>query len=108
MKNIEKIVKNQKDGVTLSLFVISNSKRNIFPVCFNEWRKTIEIKVVSPAKNNKANLEVIKTISNFFNVSENNILIVSGEKSKDKTVLIKNVTKEMVIKKLMEKNNELR
>ena len=102
MKDIENAVKDQQNGVSLNLFVILNSNSTIFPAGYNEWRKTVEIKVCSPAKDNKANLEVIRTVADFFNVSIRDVLIVSGDKNKEKTILIKNISKKNVLKHLME------
>ena len=107
MKDIENAVKNQQNGVSLNLFVIPNSKKTVFPDGYNKWRKTIEIKVCSPAKDNKANLEVIKTIAGFFEISIRDILIVSGEKNKEKTILIKNISKKVVLKQILERLNGL-
>jgi len=107
MRDIEKAVKSKQDGAFLNLFVIPNSSSNFFPAGYNEWRKTVEIKVCSPAKDNKANIEVIKTVAEFFNVPINNVLIVSGGKNKEKTVLIKHIPKKDVLKKLMESLNGL-
>ena len=102
MKDIENAVKNQQDGVSLNLFVIPNSSSTIFPAGYNEWRKTVEIKVCSPAKDNKANLEVIKTLAGFFKISVRDVIIVSGEKNKEKTILIKNISKKNALKKILE------
>lgn len=107
MKDIEKAVKDQQDGVFLNLFVIPNSNNALFPAGYNEWRKTIEIRICSPAKDNKANMDVIKTLAGFFNKKIMDVLIVNGNKTKEKTVLIKNISKGDVVNKIKESLNEL-
>jgi len=107
MTDIEKAIKNQQDGTFLTLFVIANSSSTIFPAGYNEWRKTIEIKVCSPAKDNKVNIEVIKTIADFFDKKISDVLIISGNKTREKTVLIRNISKGDVINKLKVSMNGL-
>jgi len=47
--------------------------RLYFLAGYNQWRKCIEIKVHSEAKENKANNEVIETVAKFFRVLEKDI-----------------------------------
>jgi uncharacterized protein (TIGR00251 family) len=95
-------VNKRKDGITINLFITPNSKKRIFPSGINEWRKCIEIKVCSDAKENKANQEVIKTVADYFNKPINNVSIVSGEKSREKTLLIKDISIDFIINRLKE------
>jgi uncharacterized protein (TIGR00251 family) len=102
MDNFDDIVKKQSKGTTINVFVTPDSKKCVFPAGFNKWRKRIEIKVCSKAKDNQANLEVIKTVAEFFSKPVNNVYIVSGNKTKEKTVLIKDITENTTIKTLKE------
>ena len=101
------IIKKHKNGTTIDLFITVDSKKSIFPAGLNKWRKKIEIKVSAKAKNNQANLEVVKIIAEFFNKPIKNVFIISGKKSKEKTVLIKDLSVNTVSKKLMESLNGL-
>jgi hypothetical protein len=107
MDSLGEIIRKHGNGATLDLFITPNSKKNIFPAGLNKWRKRIEIKISSPAQDNKANKELIKTIANFFDKPIRDIHIVSGEKNREKTVLIKAVTVEYLTKKLKGSINEL-
>ena len=100
MDKYEGIVKKHKDGVTINLFITTDSKKTVFPVGFNEWRKCVEMNVCSPAQNNKANMEVLKTIAGFFNKPFSNVILVAGTKKREKTVLIKNCNINKIVKKL--------
>ncbi len=101
------IIKKHESGVTINLFVTPNAERCVFPVGYNKWRKRIEIKVCSSAKDNKANREIIKTIADHFKKSERKISIISGGKKREKTILIKDVSVDNVIKRLKESFNGL-
>jgi uncharacterized protein (TIGR00251 family) len=100
MNKIDDSIKKCKDGVFLYIFVTPNAKSDVFPAGFNPWRKRIEIKVTSEAKDNKANLGVIKTIAEYFCQSTKNIEVVSGQKNKEKTIFIKDILVDEVVKKL--------
>ena len=100
MDKYEGIVKKHKNGVTIDLFITPDSKKNIFPAGLNEWRKCVEMNVRSSAQDNKANMEVLKTITGFFEKPFVNVLLVSGAKKREKTVLIKNGSITEINKKL--------
>jgi len=101
------IIKKHESGVTINLFVTPNAEKCIFPAGYNKWRKRIEIKVCSSAKDNKANIEIIKTIADHFNKSYREISIILGEKKREKTILIEDVSVDSVIKRLKESFNGL-
>ncbi|MBN2066669.1 MAG: YggU family protein [Candidatus Thermoplasmatota archaeon] len=102
MAEVEDAVTQQDDGVHLNLFVTSGAKTTKFPAGFNSWRRRIEIKVEPPAKDNKANAEVLTTIASFFGVPERKVFIIQGEKRRTKTILLKEVSGTLVTQKLRE------
>ena len=101
------IIKKHESGVTINLFVTPNAKKCVFPAGYNKWRKRIEIKVCSSAKDNKANREIIKTIANHFKESDRKFSIISGGKKREKTILIKDVSIDKIKKSLKESLNGL-
>lgn len=100
MSKIEELVKKHKDGVTIDLFIKPDSKKNMFPVGFDEWRNCVEMNVKSSAQDNKANMDVLKTISGYFKTPLSNVLLVAGAKKREKTVLIKDANVNNLSKKL--------
>jgi uncharacterized protein (TIGR00251 family) len=82
--------------------VVPGSSQILFPAGYNQWRKCIEIKVRSEAKENKANNEVVETIAGFFKISPTNVILVSGQKSREKTVALKKVPIDTVCERLEE------
>jgi uncharacterized protein (TIGR00251 family) len=107
MSDLEKAVIKQKNGANLFLFITPNADISLFPAGFNNWRNRIEVKVTAKAKDNKANLEVVKIIAKFFNISIKNVSIIHGKKSRDKTVSLIDVSVNEVIKMLKESLNGL-
>jgi len=107
MDENEDIIKKHRNGVTIDLFVTPDSKKCVFPAGFNKWRKKIDVKVCAKAKDNLANLEVVKIVAEFFNKPIKNVYIISGNKTREKTVLIKDVSANTSAKKLKEALNGL-
>jgi len=107
MGQLEKTIKQHPDGAILNLFVTPGTHSIIFPAGFNKWRRCIEIKVKSPAKDNKANKDVIKTVADFFNMPIGEVFVVAGGKKKEKTVLLKGANTDFVCNKLRESLNGL-
>jgi uncharacterized protein (TIGR00251 family) len=102
MSLLDEIIKKHQDGAVLSVFVTPEARTVIFPAGLNKWRKCLEIKVKSPAVDNKANKDVIKTIADFFKKSVNDVFVVSGSKKREKSVLVKGVPIDFVYQKLKE------
>lgn len=102
MTSYKDAIKGAPQGVFLSLHVIPGSSQTVFPVSFNQWRNSLEIKVRSEAKENKANTEVLKTIAWFFQLPTKDVILVSGEKKREKTVYLKKISLEKVNEKLGE------
>lgn len=102
MSYLEEIVRKHQDGAILNLYVIPKAQANHFPAGYDKWRKRIIFKVTSNPKDNKANLDVIKISARFFDKPVKNICIVSGKKSREKTILIKQISVNDVIKMLKE------
>ena len=107
MNEFREAIRNHKDGAIISLFVTSGADRAIFPAGYNVWRKRLDIKVRSEAKENKANKDVIKTVAEYFNKSVANVYIISGEKSREKILLVKGISVDNAIKRLKESLNGL-
>ena len=102
MALLEEIIKKHRDGTVLSVFVTPEARNVVFPAGVNKWRKCLEIKVKSPAVDNRANKDVIKTVANFFEKPVNDVFVVSGGKKREKSVLVKGVSTDFVYQKLKE------
>jgi uncharacterized protein (TIGR00251 family) len=102
MTSFKDAIKSSKQGVILCVHVVPGSSQNQFPAGYNQWRKCIEIKVRSEAKDNKANNEVIKTITEFFKVPMKDVILMSGQNSREKTIFLGKISVDMVCSQLEE------
>ncbi len=87
-------VKESENGVLIDLTVSPNAKKTEI-VGYNEWRKSIEVKVSSPPKGGKANAELIRFLKDVFG---RDVKIVKGQTSTQKTILVEGIGKDEAIK----------
>ncbi len=60
----------------------------------------ISVNLRSPAREGKANKELIKRLSKFLGVSNSSVTIVAGHKNREKTLAITGVNKEEALRRL--------
>jgi uncharacterized protein (TIGR00251 family) len=107
MTSFKDAIKSSNQGVILCLHVVPGSSQVVFPAGYNQWRKCIEIKVRSEAKENKANNEVIETVAGFFRVPVKDVTLVSGQKSREKTIFLSKISVDRAYSQLEESFHEL-
>ncbi len=90
MSKIEDAVRETEEGVLISVHVSPGSKEVSFG--FDEWRKAVEVRIKSPAKEGKANRELLSIFKDLFGEAE----IVSGEKSRSKVLKVKGQKEDVV------------
>jgi len=100
MTSVSDAIKATHRGILLRLHVIPGSSETVFPARYDEWRKSIEIKVRSEAKDNKATTETVETVARFFKLPIKDVVLVTGEKSRQKTVCLMNISVDVVTAKL--------
>lgn len=79
----------KKEGVVISLFVQPNAPKSQI---IGEYNQLLKIKIKSPPVEGKANDEIIRFFSEIFGIAKNKIEILSGDKSKQKRVLVKGLS----------------
>lgn len=86
------MLKETKDGHILQLRISPNASKN--EIIKSE--DGIKIKITAQPVDGKANKALIEFLSKKFKVPKSYFEIIRGETSKDKTVLIKNVSSEKI------------
>jgi len=85
-----KLEKNQS-GYIVPLYVSAGSGSDAVR---GEHDGKVKIAVTAPPQNGKANKAICDLIADKLDISGRNVRIVSGQKSREKKVLIENVSKE--------------
>ncbi|NHJ12635.1 MAG: YggU family protein [Candidatus Thorarchaeota archaeon] len=84
------------DGVLVKILVRPRSKeRNLISELSDEY---LVLNIKSPAREGKANMELLKQLSKFLGVSTGDLVLVSGHKSREKTVKVIGFRKEQFMK----------
>lgn len=79
------MIKETKDGLTVQIKISPNASRN--EIVKDETG--IKIKLTAQPIEGKANKALIEFLSKQFKIAKTSIIILKGETSKDKTLLIK-------------------
>ena len=87
-------------GTFLRVLVKPNSKEKQLIAERND--DSISINLTSPAKEGKANIELVKRLSKLLRVSTSSIRLVAGHKSREKLLLIDVLSVEEVESKLIQ------
>ena len=77
------------DQVLLEIYVQPGTKHSEFA---GEHDGRLKIRIASPPVNGKANKEVCRFLAKSFALSKSCVTICRGEKSRQKTLLLKNIT----------------
>lgn len=97
-KVMTKAIWDTARGTLVRIIVRPNSKEREFIAEIGP--DSIIINLRSPAREGKANSELLKGLSKILKISSADIGLVAGQKSKDKTVLIVGISTEEVEERL--------
>ena len=102
--SLSEALKQDGDGVILSLEVSAGSRSTRFPAGYNEWRKAIQCQIHAPPAGGKANKEIIACIASYFSIPKSSVRIISGAASSSKKIRIEGIGLDDVIQVLELKN----
>jgi len=91
------IVSEKADGCILKCWIQPRSSRNAVVGIHGD---AIKIALTAPPVDGKANKELLKFLAKYFKLSKSSIQIVAGDSSRSKTILIVDIKKDVIIKKL--------
>ena len=86
------MIKQTKDGILVNLKIIPNSSKNEI-ITEQEF---IKVKVMAQPIENKANKALIEFLSKQFKLPKTSIVILKGETSKEKTLLLRTLDEEKI------------
>ena len=101
IEELASILQHSKDNSTNISFFVQPNSTIIGITGMDIWRTCLKISLVSPPTDGKANLELQKYISSIFELSVNEVSILSGHKSRKKIINV-NLSLDLVLTKLEE------
>jgi len=92
-------IENKDGEAILNIRVIPNAPFN----CIKEISgDRLKIKIKAVPEDKRANMELINYLAETFNTKKNNIEIIKGLKSREKTIKIKGVNYNIILQKIKE------
>jgi hypothetical protein len=85
-------------GTFLRVIVRPKSRERDFVVEISP--EVIVINLKSPAREGKANSELVKRLAKVLTISTSNIKLIAGRKSKEKTLLVEGLNPEEIVQRL--------
>ena len=82
-------IKNCQDGIIIECKVQPNSSQNCIKIINNK----LKVYLNAPAIDNKANIALVNFISKKWSLKKTDIVIIKGQTSKQKTILLKYINK---------------
>lgn len=86
------MIKEVKDGIIITLKISPNASKNEII----KEGAGLKVKIMAQPIDGKANKALIEFLSKQFKVPKSYFEIVKGETSKEKTILLKNITEEKI------------
>jgi uncharacterized protein (TIGR00251 family) len=83
-------IRETEDGIIIPAKIQPNSSKE---KVIGEYADKLKIAVTSPPVKGKANKAIVKALAKWLSIKTSDVQIVSGEKSKDKEILVRNITK---------------
>lgn len=96
----EKFIWENERGTFIKVIVRPNSRSKEF--VSEMTAEAVHLNLTGPAREGKANIELVKRMAKTLGVTTGSISIVAGHKSRDKTLLVAGMTREAAIQKLSE------
>jgi len=93
-------ISESENNVVLQLKVKPNSKKQ--EIAVDSIDKKITIFVKAPPDKGKANKELLKFMAKILEKTTSDISIVAGQTSRDKTIIVRNDSKQNVERKILE------
>ena len=86
-------IRKYKSGVAIDIEVSPNSKKEEIKG-YNQWRKRVIVAMKEKPEKFKVNRELISFFSSLFNVPQDSVCIISGEKNPHKTIYVEGVSED--------------
>ena len=101
--DIREAVKSHPLGCIISFEVVPGSSRLAVPSGFNPWRRSLEAHLTEEPSRGRANRQLTEELARVLRISELMVVVLSGQRSARKLLLVKGMTKDEAVLALTEK-----
>ncbi|TRZ68287.1 MAG: DUF167 domain-containing protein [Methanothrix sp.] len=100
---IGEAVGKHPEGVTIRFEVVPGASKLSIPSGFNPWRQSLEAKLTEMPTRGKANAQLTRELASILKIPGDRVVVIGGQKSSRKTVLVKGADVENVMACLAER-----
>ena len=100
----ERAIWESEKGTFLRVIVRPKSKERDLIAHFSDSEIIVNLR--SPAREGKANTELVKRFSKLLQISTSSISLAAGQKSREKTLLISEMAPDIIIQKIQGSIND--
>jgi uncharacterized protein (TIGR00251 family) len=100
MMSFEDAIRPASDGAIIDIEASPGAKETKVPAGYNQWRKRLLVKLKAPPERGRANVELIDALARLLNVPSVRIEITSGATDSRKSVKVRGMAREDIVKVL--------
>jgi uncharacterized protein (TIGR00251 family) len=93
-------VKPHPQGCVICFEIVPGSSRLKVPSGFNSWRRSMQAHLTEEPVRGRANRQLTAELARTLGISESKVEVLSGQRSARKTVLVRDMTREDVVRAL--------
>ncbi|MDD1677581.1 MAG: DUF167 domain-containing protein [Methanomicrobiales archaeon] len=97
MHTVQEAITEHPDGTVIAVLVTPGAKKSCLFSSYHQWRNALECEIQAPAQTGKANRELIQRCADRFSIPAKSISILTGERSSRKLILIRGISRELVL-----------
>lgn len=87
-------IKAHPQGCVISFEIVPGCSRLTVPSGYNPWRRSLEARLTEEPIKGRANRQLLEELARALGVSEQNVVVMSGQKSAKKSILVQGITKD--------------
>ena len=87
-------IKAHPQGCVISFEIVPGCSRLTVPSGYNPWRRSLEARLTEEPIKGRANRQLQEELARALGVSEQNVVVMSGQKSAKKSILVQGITKD--------------
>lgn len=87
-------IKTHPQGCVISFEIVPGCSRLSVPSGYNPWRRSLEARLTEEPIKGRANRQLVEELARKLGVSEQKVVVMSGQKSSKKSILVQGITRD--------------
>jgi len=87
-------IKPHPQGCVISFEIVPGCSRLSVPSGYNPWRRSLEARLTEEPIKGRANRQLVEQLARTLGISEQKVVVMSGQKSSKKSILVQGITRD--------------